>query len=578
MYSRTALLRLLQDDVPSESAFITSDCTISSARSISLSNSLLKKFADDIDQDKADARALEKFLECNDKCAKFRLMPEVFGDDYLIGEVQSSLSQIFGNGKGDILGIWSFSDFLGVGPGASVESKSDNFYTKLFDSNLSHTEPHLLRIYRSITSANSRWASAEKQRYLSHGCKVVEGSKLSFVPKTSDISRTICTEPVLNMLFQKALGKILERKLLRFYNIDLSLQPNRNRRLARAGSIDGSFATIDLASASDSISWKLLESLFPQHMLKWFRLFRSPITVLPNGDRVNLEMVSSMGNGFTFPLQTLLFSCIVEACYRLKGLPLFDGRTGPLNFSVFGDDIIVRKDCYELVVHALELFGFSVNKEKSFNSGYFRESCGGDYYRGHDVRGVYLTSLKTDADVYSALNRLVRWSAQSGVLLRSLCRDLKSKVQFLPVPFTDGDAEGIKVPLHPVIKLLSWDPGLQCYKYKALTTKPLEVILPQPVNEYHEVGLDLNLAYSRKKVVRTRWELSPNRFRYNPDGLVIAFIGGFIRSGKISFSCKDDIKPRYIWRVNSSWDFMPRSARLAGCDGWEAVALELLSL
>ncbi len=576
MYSRTAMLMHLQEDVPSCGNFITSDLTISAARSVSLSNSLCKKFIDDIDQKATDDKALEKFLECNAVCKTFRLVPERYGDDYIIGEVVSLLHNIFGNGRGDTLGMWSFSDYLGVGPGASIESKSDNFYTKLFDSNLSHTEPHLLRIYRSIISANPRWESAERQRFLSHGCKVVEGSKLSFVPKTSDISRTICTEPVLNMLFQKALGKVLERKLLRSFNIDLSLQPNRNRELARVGSIDGSFATIDLSSASDSISWKLLESIFPQHVLKWFRLSRSPVTILPNGDRVNLGMVSSMGNGFTFPLQTLLFASIVASCYRLKGLTPFDGRSGPRNFSVFGDDIIVLRDCYETVVHALELFGFTVNKEKSFNSGNFRESCGGDFFHGHNIRGVYITSLKTDADIYSAVNRLVRWSAQSGVYLKSLIRYLRGKVSFLPIPYCDGDAEGIKVPLCSVIQLLSRDPATQSYKYKILFRKPLEVTLPQPDNEWHDVGH--GFGYHQKRIVRTRWEISKTPFGYNPDGLMISFIGGFIRSGKISFSCKDDIKPRYLWRVNSSWDFIPRTDRLAVCGSWEAAALEILSL
>ena len=34
-----------------------------------------------------------------------------------------------------------------------------------------------------------------------------------------------------------------------------------------------------------------------------------------------------------------------------------------------------------------------VNDEKSFFSGYFRESCGGDYYRGHDVTPVKVGQL-----------------------------------------------------------------------------------------------------------------------------------------------------------------------------------------
>jgi hypothetical protein len=52
---------------------------------------------------------------------------------------------------------------------------------------------------------------------------------------------------------------------------------------------------------------------------------------------------------------------------------------------VYGDDIIVPVEYVFAVVSRLEAFGFKVNKNKSFWSGYFRESCGKDYYEGTDV-------------------------------------------------------------------------------------------------------------------------------------------------------------------------------------------------
>jgi len=52
---------------------------------------------------------------------------------------------------------------------------------------------------------------------------------------------------------------------------------------------------------------------------------------------------------------------------------------------VYGDDIVVPTDCVLSVIDSLEHFGARVNRRKSFWTGRFRESCGKDYYEGHDV-------------------------------------------------------------------------------------------------------------------------------------------------------------------------------------------------
>jgi len=519
MFSRTAIQGYLQDDLPSFYGSLTSDCDISTARALALKSSLLKKFTDGIDQKSCDSKALEKFLKCNDYCRSFSLQPQSLFDDEIIGEVKSLLHDVVGNGPDHTLGLFDFSDDLGVGPGANVGAQSYNFYTKVYDSELTMTEDHLLRLYRSAISRNPVKYSAERQRYNTHGTRVVAGSLLSFVPKTSEISRTICTEPTLNMMFQQGIGRWLERKLKVRYNIDLSVQPDVNRRMAKLGSISGQFGTIDLESASDSISMSLCEQVLPRILFSWLKLTRSPFATLPSGEKVKLEMVSSMGNAFTFPLQTLLFSAIVHACYRLKGLTLFDGRTkDERNFSVFGDDIIVREDCYALVVRTLELFGFRVNKEKSFNSGHFRESCGEDYYRGHNIRGVYLQSLQTPSDVYSAINRLVRWSARSGLYLSKLIGALRRKVKYLPIPLCDGDAEGLKVPYCAVVGKLRKDKHLQSDVYYALQALPRSISLPQPINDSHAVELEHRLYYEDKVIKRARWYAVKDHLDYNPDG------------------------------------------------------------
>lgn len=447
MCPRTDLLSSLASDLRPTDRFITSDQTVEEARITSLRSSLFKKWLPSGTNAASDALALAKFIACNDACAKFELVPTRLYDDEVIGEVKAFLDNCFFSGPELTLGLREISREFGVGPGASVGAVDSNFYTKLFASGLSTTDVDLYRLYRLAISPYSSWVESDDFRQTHYGLEVVQGSSLSFVPKTSEISRTICTEPILNMLFQKGIGRTLERILKRRLGIDLASQPDVNRIMARIGSTDGSFGTIDLQSASDSISLTLVRAIFPPYVVRWLESTSCRKTRLPSGDWVELNMISSMGNAFTFPLQTLIFSAIVTAVYRVMGIKPKRCSAKTPNFAVFGDDIIVCREAYDYICHCLRMFGFSVNDDKSFNSGHFRESCGHDYYRGANVRGVYLRSLDTSFDVYSAFNRLSRWSSQTGIPLTKSLRTLYDMVPCeyrLPVPYCEPDTAGFK--------------------------------------------------------------------------------------------------------------------------------------
>jgi len=60
---------------------------------------------------------------------------------------------------------------------------------------------------------------------------------------------------------------------------------------------------------------------------------------------------------------------------------------------VYGDDLIVPVDHVLSVVETLEAFGARVGLSKSFWTGKFRESCGKEYYDGHDVSIVRVRHL-----------------------------------------------------------------------------------------------------------------------------------------------------------------------------------------
>lgn len=229
--------------------------------------------------------------------------------------------------------------------------------------------------------------------------KVVRGSEYFTVPKTATSLRGAAKEPELNMLCQKAIGSMI-RKRLRRSGIDLNDQ-SVNKNLALAGSVDGSLATIDLSAASDSVSLRLLE-LLPPEWARFISMTRSEEIKLPDGTWHKLEMVSSMGNGFTFELESLIFYSLAWASTVLKSK---DRRIG-----TYGDDLIVPTGAATTLISALEYLGFAVNEEKSFVSGPFRESCGGHYFLGCDVTPFYLRGeVKTDGDRYLCLNSFRTW-------------------------------------------------------------------------------------------------------------------------------------------------------------------------
>nr|APG77271.1 hypothetical protein [Wenling levi-like virus 4] len=222
----------------------------------------------------------------------------------------------------------------------------------------------------------------------------IHPAKLSFVPKTAKTNRAIAVEPSLNTMFQLGIHDYLTTRLKRF-GIDLSDQ-TLNQRLAREGSLTGELATLDLSSASDTISDGLVSSLLPIDWYTFLSTYRTG-TVEYKGEQFKLQKFSSMGNGFTFALETLIFFALAKACTE-------SGET----VSVYGDDIIIPSHRYALLTKVLRAAGFLPNEKKSFASGPFRESCGKDYYKGIDIRPVFVKNRISGADAFTLHNYYVR--------------------------------------------------------------------------------------------------------------------------------------------------------------------------
>lgn len=251
-------------------------------------------------------------------------------------------------------------------------------------------------------SAVKHWLAMASSTLLSHQeLELREMSTLFTVPKNSEIDRVCCKEPEGNALLQRSIGIYFARRLRRV-GIDLRDQTN-NQRLAATG-VTTRLATIDLSAASDSISTHLVYLLLP---FDWWSLLDDlrVKAVEIDGQVYHPDMFSSMGNGFTFELETLIFWALTRSvCY-------FSGVKGTV--SVYGDDIIAPCSIVPRLIRLFHYVGFRVNAKKTFFKGPFRESCGKHYFNGRDVSPFFIRrEITTKSDLILLLNELLEWDGR----------------------------------------------------------------------------------------------------------------------------------------------------------------------
>lgn len=238
----------------------------------------------------------------------------------------------------------------------------------------------------------------------------VTGNRVTFVPKNAKTDRSIAVEPGLNLFFQKGLGSMIRRRLLR-HGINLNDQ-GKNQILARRAYAER-LATIDFSAASDTISSEVVRLLVTDP--SWFNTLnacRSKFGSFP-GDPcpTRWKKFSSMGNGFTFELESLIFYAVAKTAVLDQG----GSRKDLLNVSVYGDDVILPSFAAARFMELSSLLGFTVNTEKSYVDGCFYESCGKHYFSGIDVTPIYLKtrvdSVSSTYRVHNAVRRLAqRWA------------------------------------------------------------------------------------------------------------------------------------------------------------------------
>lgn len=304
----------------------------------------------------------------------------------------------------------------GKGATQSLQARDASLDNKILEPSLSVT-PRCLKYARALLTADSTWMSARMGAHVEACCplasefQLVPAGRFATVPKDWKSRRSIDIQPTMNLYLQKGVGSYL-RRLLKRDGINLDDQ-SRNQSLAARAQKD-SYATIDLASASDTIATELVRLLLPPalfEVLDDLRTHRIHIAddplCPPEGEY--LHKFSAMGNGFTFELESLIFYALCWAVVRMEA------ADDDSDIAVYGDDIIVAQCHASRVIEVLNECGFVVNDQKSFTSGRFFESCGKHYFDGVDVTPFYQKEMVTD--VPSAIrfaNRLFRWAARVG--------------------------------------------------------------------------------------------------------------------------------------------------------------------
>ena len=382
-----------------------------------LSVSLLRKYPGFPGSSEKRSKAIAKWLECEETC----LATNERIKEFRIGQVRPDLSEVFHLARKKIqrlLGEFRWSKpakFFNFGPGSTTRLPFSKRHLPFKYGDNPETTFDNLASAEAVIGLSPIWCESSGGRFIDGASpcfRIREESKVTTVPKDAFIDRGIASEPDMNMFVQKGFGGYI-RKRLKLVGVDLDDQ-TLNQILARSGSLGG-LATLDLSSASDTVSFELVKELLPPDWFEALLSCRTHNSRLPSGEVITLQKFSAMGNGYTFELESLIFWALCSSvCTQTIG------REG-LRVSVYGDDIIVSVGDYLSVVDVLEFSGFSVNLKKSYSSGPYRESCGKHYFYGRDVTPITITKEVSHVSQLLLLcNNLTRWALRTkGFLYRN---------------------------------------------------------------------------------------------------------------------------------------------------------------
>jgi len=223
---------------------------------------------------------------------------------------------------------------------------------------------------------------------------------------------------------------------LRFGAIDVTNQ-DRNRLAALIGSVTDQLATMDLSSASDTISIELCKRIMPKPEFDLLMAIRAKHIEI--GDKtIKSNIMFTMGFSTTFITECKIYTAAARVAVKLSWP--FAPDSSKLFFKTinralascfsFGDDVILPSfaaDAYRMVCENL---GFKLNVEKSYSEGPYRESCGKEYYYGKDITVDYYprgTSSTRLAELISLQHKLHTLPVTNAFIIEK-CGQYRSKL------------------------------------------------------------------------------------------------------------------------------------------------------
>lgn len=366
--------------------------------------------------------------------ASYKHGPGSVEEGYRANQKWTALSNALRNGTFDA------SDF-----GFDVQAHYHNRYREADLIRLSRSNKPVDRKKLSDRRVGSENGPEVRPRGVPLFFGVSRGSaRLITVLKNSTSRRTITIEPMLNQFIQQGLNSTLRESILecRILRNSLALSDQSiNQRLALAGSLTDDWATIDLKSASDLLSVKLVESVFGHHGDFFHQMMdsRSSLVYSDRKEAEHMRKFAGMGNATTFPVQSVCFAAISIAAIldSLGQSPNYwNCRRASRHVRVYGDDIIVSRRYAHQCVNWLQGFGLKVNTKKSFLEGSFKESCGVDAFRGVDITPLYVKhrpdqQYSTDPNIIAGFVSLSNHMWMEGLYEASTClsNDVESQLK-----------------------------------------------------------------------------------------------------------------------------------------------------
>lgn len=301
------------------------------------------------DHDPRAVRAMEKFMAAEARCRDIN----DFGlrsDPIILARTRRIIADVLGHL--DPLQIFEGARFTGGGSTSRKRATGSPWF-KYHPSWQVDVTPAAYSLGVLAIESTPLWkelAETDASALL----KIVPGNVVKFVYKNAQEYRVMCGEPDVLQFWQQGTGYVI-RNCLRNVGIDLD-DDSFNQECARLGSIDNSICTADKSSASDLTARRVVVELFPLEWAEWLIKIASPLGKLPDGTWHRWEKISTMGNGYTFELESLIFYAVARATQEITGF------RGPI--SVYGDDLIIPSAISRVIAKRSKVLAISSTRRK----------------------------------------------------------------------------------------------------------------------------------------------------------------------------------------------------------------------